>query len=266
MTTSLYSELRREWLLWKAYRVNAISSLVMWGVIFPILMLTMQSAANHSGAVYGLEQLAQSLIGFIVWKLCMGVLTAIPAMIEEESRTGTLEHVLLSTHVVFPLQFFFRILARSLRSLLETMLLAGALMLLFQLPLSFPPAAWIVLLLTLAGVWGVGYLVAGLALIHKAVSSVTSLVATLAFVISGAMIPLDSLGMLYTILKLLFPMAWGIELLRDVVLNDTSLMALIQSGKLMGLAVQTAVFLMIGLVVFSHNLRRVRQTGELGSY
>jgi len=266
MAISLYGELRREWLLWKAYRVNAISSLVMWGVIFPILMLTVQSAATYSGVVYGSEQLAESLIGFIVWKLCMGVLVAIPAMVEEEARTGTLENVLLSTHVPFPTLFFFRILARSLRSLLETTLLALVLMLLFRLPLPFPPAAWVVLLLTLAGVWGVGYLVAGLALIHKAVSSVTSLVANLAFLISGAMIPLDSLGMLYTVLKLLFPMTWGIELLRDVVLNGTTLVELVQSGQLIGLTLQTAVFLLLGLVVFNHSLQRVKLAGELGTY
>ncbi len=266
MAISLYSELRREWLLWKAYRVNAISSLVMWGVIFPILMLTVQSAAAYSGVYYSPEQLAESLIGFIVWKLCMGVLVAIPAMVEEEARTGTLENVLLATHLSFRALFFLRILARSLRSFLETLLLAFALMLLFRLPLPFPPAAWIILLLTLAGVWGVGYLVAGLALIHKAVSSVTSLMANLAFLISGAMIPLDSLGMLYTVLKLLFPMTWGIELLRDVVLNGTTLIELLKSGELIGLALQTAVFLMIGLVVFGRGLQRVRQTGELGSY
>jgi ABC-2 type transport system permease protein len=266
MAISLYSELRREWLLWKAYRVNAISSLVMWGIIFPILMLTVQSAANYSGVAYGREQLAESLIGFIVWKLCMGVLVAIPAMIEEETRTGTLENILLSTFMPFHTLFFFRILARSLRSLLETVLLAVALMFLFRLPLFFPPTAWVVILLTLAGVWGVGYLMAGLALIHKAVSSVTSLLANLAFLISGAMIPLDSLGMLYTALKLVFPMTWGIEILRDVVLNGTTLMALVQSGVLVGLALQTTLFLVFGLIIFNYSMRQVRRTGELGSY
>ncbi len=146
---SLYSELRREWLLWKAYRVNAISSLVMWGAIFPILLVTVQSVAANSGVLFGPEEQAQSLIGFIVWKLCMGVLVAIPGMIEEETRTGTLENVLLSTHLPSRTLFFYRILARSLRSLLETLLLAAALMLLFRLPLPFPPAAWVVTLLTI---------------------------------------------------------------------------------------------------------------------
>ena len=263
---SLYGELRREWLLWRAYRVNAISSLVMWGIIFPILMLTVQSAANYSGVTYGSEQLAESLIGFIVWKQCMGVLVGIPEMIEEEARTGTLENILLSTCVPFRMQFFYRIVARSLRSFLETLILAVALMVFFRLPLPFPPAAWVVLFLTLAGVWGVGYLVAGLALVHKTVSSITSLMANLAFLISGAMIPLDSLGMLYTGLMLLFPMTLGIQMLRDVVLNGTTLMELMQSGELVLLTLQTIYFLVVGLFVFNFCLHQVRRTGELGSY
>ena len=263
---SLYSELRREWLLWRAYRVNAISSLVMWGAIFPILLVTVQSVAANSGVSFGPEEQAQSLIGFIVWKLCMGVLVAIPGMIEEETRTGTLENVLLSTYLPFRTLFFYRILARSLRSLLETLLLAAALMLLFRLPLPFPPAAWVVTLLTLAGVWGVGYAVAGLALTQKAVGSVTSLLANLAFLISGALVPLEPVGMVYSVLKLVVPMTWGIELLRDVVLNGATLPQLLQSDALLGLGVQTAVFLLAGLFVFNLSLQQARRMGELGAY
>jgi ABC-2 type transport system permease protein len=266
MTISLYSELRREWLLWKAYRVNAISSLVMWGVIFPVLLVTVQSVAINSGVYFGPEEQAQSLIGFIVWKLCMGVLVAVPAMIEEEMRTGTLENVLLSTRMPFRALFFCRILARSLRSLLETVLLTLVLMLVFRLPLGFSPAAYLVTGLTLAGVWGVGYGVAGLALLYKSVGSVTGLLASLSFLISGALVPLDSLGVLYTALKLLFPMTWGIEILREVVLNDTPLVELMQMDELPGLALQTAALLLIGLFIFQRALQRARQRGELGVY
>ena len=94
----------------------------------------------------------------------------------------------------------------------------------------------------------------------------TSLMANLAFLISGAMIPLDSLGMLYTVLKLVFPMTWGIEILRDVVLNGTTFIELVQSGVLVGLTLQTTLFLVIGLMVFDHSMRQVKRTGELGSY
>ena len=122
------------------------------------------------------------------------------------------------------------------------------------------------MLLTLAGVWGVGYAVAGLALTQKAVSSVTNLLANLAFLISGALVPLPALGLLSTILNVVFPMTWGIEILRDVVLNGTTLIELMQNGMLLGLGVQTAVFLLVGLFTFNHSLQQVRRRGELGSY
>ena len=266
MAMTLYSELRREWLLWRAYRVNAVSSLAMWGVIFPILLVTVQSVATNSGVSFGPEQQAQSIIGFIVWKLCMGVLIAVPKMIEEEAQTGTLENVLLATRLPFRALFFCRILARSLRSLLETLLLTLVLLLVFRLPLSFSPAAWLVTGLTLAGVWGVGYGVAGLALLYKSVSSVTGLLANLSFLISGALVPLGSLGFLYAALKLLFPMTWGIEILREVVLNEAAWVELMQIGALPGLALQTAVMLVGGLFIFERALQQARQRGELGDY
>lgn len=266
MTMSLYSELRREWLLWWAYRVNAVSSLIMWGAIFPILLITVQSVANNSGVPFGPEEQAQSLIGFIVWKLCMGLLVAIPEMVEEEARTGTLESVLLASSLPFHTLFFYRILARSLRSLLETLLLTIALVLIFRLPLSFSPTAWVVSGLTLAGIWGVGYAVAGLSLIQKAVSSVTGLLANLAFLISGALVPLEPLGEFYTFLKLIFPMTWGIEILRDVMLDGVTLGESIRSGALLGLAAQTTIFLFLGLRVFTAAIRQTRRSGELGTY
>lgn len=266
MAMTLYSELRREWLLWQAYRVNAFSSLAMWGVIFPILLVTIQSVAINSGVNFGPVQQAQSLIGFLVWKLCMGVLIAVPAMIEEEVQTGTLENVLLSTHLPFRTLFFCRILARSLRSLLETLLLALVLLLVFRLPLAFSPAAWLVAGMTLAGVWGVGYGVAGLALLYKSVSSVTALLASLSFLISGALVPLGSLGFLYLALKLLFPMTWGIEILREIILNEATLVELMRMDALPGLVLQTAVMLVSGLFIFEKALKKARHSGELGSY
>lgn len=266
ISMTLYSEFRREWFLWRAYRVNAISSLVMWGVIFPILLVTVQSVAINSGVNFGSVQQAQSLIGFLVWKLCMGVLIAVPAMIEEEAQTGTLENVMLSTHLPFRTLFFCRILARSLRSLLETLLLAMVLLLVFRLPLAFSPATWLVTGITLAGVWGVGYGIAGLALLYKSVSSVTGLLVNLSFLISGALVPLDSLGLLYLTLKLLFPMTWGIEILREIVLNEATLLELMRAGALPGLVLQTAAVLVSGLFIFERALKKARYSGELGSY
>jgi hypothetical protein len=77
---------------------------------------------------------------------------------------------------------------------------------------------------------------------------------------------LGSLGFLYLALKLLFPMTWGIEILRDVVLNKVTLVELARIGVLPGLVLQTAVMLVGGLFIFERALKQARRSGELGSY
>jgi hypothetical protein len=61
-------------------------------------------------------------------------------------------------------------------------------------------------------------------------------------------------------------MTWGIEILRDVVLNKVTLVELARIGVLPGLVLQTAVMLVGGLFIFERALKQARRSGELGSY
>ncbi len=262
----LISELRREYLIWRSYRVNAVSSLVMWGVVFPILMVTLISAAANAGINYSASLQAASLIGFLIWKLCSGVLIAIPHMIEEEASTGTLENVMVTSYIPFPLLFFFRVIARSIRSCLEVFLLGLGLTLIFRLPLTMSPTALLVTFLTLVGVWGVGFALAGLAMVYKNIGSVTSLVVYLAFTISGAFVPLNALTGLFTVLKVTFPMTWGIDILRRVMIDGYDFSFPISDGSLPGLFLQSMSMLLIGYIILYGALNRVKQRGELGVY
>jgi len=128
------------------------------------------------------------------------------------------------------------------------------------------PAAFLITFLTLAGVWGVGFALAGLAMIYKNIASVTGLVAYLAFTISGAFVPINSLGVVFTILKYTFPMTWGIDILRSVMIDGYDLAFLIRDGSLPGLLLQSGIMLVIGYVVLNSSLNRVKKRGELGVY
>ena len=270
MELSLYpqfiSELRREFLIWRSYRVNAVSSLIMWGVVFPALLVTLISVAGSSGVIYGERLQAASLIGFLVWKLCTGVLVALPRMVEEEASTGTLENVIVTSYIPFITLFFFRVIAQTIRSCLEVALLGVVLTFVFRLPLTVSPTAVLIIFLTLAGVWGVGFSLTGLALIYKNVGSVTSLIAYLAFTISGAFVPINSLGLIFTILKFTFPMTCGIDILRGVMLDGYDLNFLVRNGSLLGLMLQTTLMLGIGYIILNYSLKRVKKRGELGVY
>lgn len=235
----------------------------MWGIIFPVLLVTLINVAEVSGVEYGEPLQTATLIGFLVWKLCTGVLSSLPSMIEEEAGAGTLENLVLSAELPFWVLFGARVVVRSGRSLIETLLLAVSLSLLLQLPLLITSLALVIALLTLMGVWGVGFALAGLALIYKSVASVTELVAYLAFSISGAFVPINGLGWLFELLKYTFPMTWGIDLLRQVMIDGAGWGTLLNSGSLLGLFGQTLIFLFAGVWVFQVALKRVMVRGEL---
>lgn len=260
--SQLRSELRREWLIWYSYRFNALSSLIMWGVIFPVLLLILQNVVNTTeSGQFGVREQTASLIGFLVWHLCMRVLAAMPEMMAEEARTGTLESIVVASQLNVTGLLLLRVLARSTRSVLETVLLGVVLVWLFSLSLDLSLTAVVVVILTMVGTWGAGFILLGLALLYKSVGSVAGLVANLAFLLSGAFVPINGLGWLFTLLKFIFPTTWGIDLLRQTMLEGIS-----SVGELLGLMTQTLLLLGIGVFVFRWMLQVAKERGVLGSY
>ena len=255
------NEAQRFAALWRSYRWSTISSVVVHAIIFPVLMLLFDSLATRYGSDYGAARQLQSLIGFLVWYLCMKLMVAIPTMVEEESVVGTLENITLTT-VAFQKTLILRTVVITLRLVLETALLATVLSLALGLTLSFTAATSFITLLLLLGSCGVGFALAGLALLYKSVSSVSSVIGNLALLLSGALVPVDSLGTIFTFLKYGFPMTWGISLLRQVAF----LPGFVNVAELAGLTLQTLLTFGVGWLIFSTCLQQSRQQGALASY
>ena len=255
------NEAQRFAALWRSYRWSTISSVVVHAIIFPVLMLLFDSLASRYGSEYGAVRQLQSLIGFLVWYLCMKLMVAIPTMVEEESVVGTLENIIL-TNVTFEKTLILRTIVMLLRLGLETALLATVLSLALGLTLTFTPATSFITLLLLLGSCGVGFALAGLALLYKSVSSVSSVIGNLALLLSGALVPLDGLGAIFTVLKYCFPMTWGISLLRQMAF----LPGFVNTSELAGLTMHTLLMLGIGWLIFSTCLQQARQQGALASH
>ncbi|MFZ1397476.1 MAG: ABC transporter permease [Candidatus Promineifilaceae bacterium] len=259
--TLFLNEAQRFTALWRSYRWSTISSIVIHAIIFPVLMLLFDSLATRYGSDYGTDRQLQSLIGFLVWYLCMKLMVAILTMVEEESVVGTLENIIL-TNVSFEKTLVLRTVVMTLRLGLETALLATVLSLALGLTLTFTPATILITLLLLLGSCGVGFALAGLALLYKSVSSVSSVIGNLALLLSGALVPLDGLGPIFTVMKYGFPMTWGISLLRQM----TFLPGFVNIAELAGLTLHTLFMLGIGWLVFSTCLQRARRQGALSSH
>lgn len=260
-----FGNLRREFLVWKSYGFNAVSSLLMWGIIFPLLVAIMQNVATRNDASFGRDELLASLVGFLAWRLGTIIITEIPASIEFEARTGTLENVILSSDISLTQQIIIRAVTRSLFAVVETLILAVSMSLLFRIIIPVTPTFLLITVLMLLGMWGIGFLAAGLTLIFKAgVVTIMTLIANLALLIS--LIPVYTLGTLFLLLKAIFPLTWGIDLLRREAQNQVGLGYFVNSGEIFWFLLQAVVFLIGGLIVFHLCFDRAKMRGELGTY
>jgi ABC-2 type transport system permease protein len=255
------AEMRRRLMRMWAFRYDVLGEIGLWVVAFPLMMMIFDDVAGG----YGPERRLASLIGFLVWDLCMGTLASITQEVTRESREGTLESVVLSPvapSLLFVLRLATGFIVQGLRTLAIGLILAVAINPSVHLTIAVP----VLLLITTAPVAGVGLALGGLALVYKNIDSVVSLVALLAVLFTGALVPLNTLGIWFSLLKFVVPMTWGIDALREAIIQDASLAFFWMNGTLIWLTLQTAVLLAIGGTVFNWGLRRARIQGSLASY
>ena len=144
--------------------------------------------------------------------------------ISDEAQTGTLEQVCLS-----PTPLAVVITARSVAYLLTagTEGIVAAIVLAFVVgPLPVGAGLLVLFFVSLVGAYGLGFLFAGLATVFKRTSSLTNLVFSLMTFFTGAFVGLEKLGWVFTATRFLFPLTWGISLMRVTLVGDITLSSL----------------------------------------
>ena len=253
------AEVRRTIRLARSYWLEYVSDFVTYGIGFLLLMAVFWSASDDFGATGYLA----SLIGYVTWKMCASVMLEVAEIPSEEARIGTLEQLLLSemsTGWVFLGRTGAFILDNGLRSFLLGLILAllgGVLQ-----PISFLTLG--IFLLTLAGAIGLGFALAGIGLIYKQTSRLPTLIWQMLVFFTGALAPIYN-PLLLGASKAL-PLTWGIAALRAVFIDQVSLLLLWQNGLLLGLLINTTIYILLGVVVFSWGQKRARALGTLAHY
>lgn len=240
-------------LSWVAY-----TSLMFFAVVVILSGVT--------GTTYDNTARLAVLVGWLTFQVAATCMINLPDDIEDEAETGTLEQLTIS-----PAPLILIFIARSVAYFLSTGALGlatGILLLLLMvhnLPAGDGVAFGLVFLISLIGAYGFGFMMAGLTLVAKQISAVTGIVFSLMIFLTGSFVSLEALGGFYEVTRLLFPLTWGISLLRGI-LTGMDLLSLLQSGELLGLLGHAFVYLLVGLAVFSWGYRKARLNGTLGHY
>ncbi len=255
------AEVRREFNRARVYWVEVLADQALFTLGFLLLSGLFQLVAKGN---YSTETALASLVGFVTWRVADGCILRTTRSINDDAQAGTLEQVWLSA--VSPLHI---LLSRSTAILLyhsaRGLLLAIILMLVLGLPLIFPFGLLLVFVITQAGAFGVAFIIAGLHLVYKNVSSIILTISTALLFLTGALAPLGNAPLLYRLSRTL-PLTIGIDLSRQMLAQEMPLAGLLQHPDFYWLLVNTAVYTLLGLAIWEWGQRAARRNGSLAHY
>jgi ABC-2 type transport system permease protein len=255
----LGAEFRRTTRMARSYWLEYAADLLLYMVGF-LLLIAVFSAASES---YGPKGYLSTLIGYTVWKICASTLEDIARIASDEARTGTLEQLFVSgvrPGLLFILRSLGILLNHTIRGLLLAFILAAILGLLQPVPWL----AAVVFSLTVAGACGLGFSLVGLVLVYKRLGGSIHLLWQMLVFFTGALAPIQN-PLLGAFSKLL-PLTLGITCLREIIIDGGTAVDLWQNGLLPGLLINTAFYLLLGVILFTWGQRRARQLGVLAHY
>ncbi|MGQ9699539.1 MAG: ABC transporter permease [Candidatus Bipolaricaulaceae bacterium] len=258
--------MRRFWTFWaifvrflielKRYPFNTLSSLVTLYLIFLFLFAGAKYAQGFGVNVFG-ENLEALVVGFLVWTFALLAYSDLAWEVMREAQQGTLEQLYMC-----PFGFGFVSISWVLSSFFTSFLFVGVLLLLMMTTtgkfLHLPVGTLVPLLfLTLAPIYGVGVLMAGLALVFKRIQAFFQ-------ILQFAFVPLLFLPREEWWAKAL-PISLGSSLIREVMTEGKSLLVL--PGPDLLVVLGTAIFYFgLGLFVFKVCERVAKDRGLLAHY
>lgn len=241
------------------YKFNLLTQLLVLALIF--IGATFFLGHGH----FDRQQLPEQLLGFIVMFYArIAILETSHDMISEASA-GTLEQMYMS-----PLPSELLLLGRVIALLLSTtvmmVLTIGSLALLLNIHLPLNWAGLLILLITLAGLFGFTLALSGAALIFKQVDALADMIQNLLLFVTGALVPISLFPNWLAAIAQTLPITQGIVVLRAILLDGQSLSTVWANGSLLYLLIHSSLYLFGGWLIFKISERYVRRHGSLGQY
>ncbi|MBC7546091.1 MAG: ABC transporter permease [Candidatus Sericytochromatia bacterium] len=260
------AELRREFILLSRYPFELISRLV-WNLGFALMMYYGFSAIGGAGgsSLPGFHEGQMGrLLGLLITYIAINGINNTCELLGDEVQTGTLEQAALSPPPLLVIMLM-RDLASFVEMLVRFALVLAIAMLITGLQFHLNIPAFILLLtLMYLGTEGIGLILGGAALLYKRVGTLAQFAVMLVFGL--AILPLESLPGWVKGFVENFPFTKALVLLRQVGVQGVPLSQLFADGSVASLALNTTIYLGLGMLVFSIAERKARQLGTLNQY
>ncbi len=253
---ALRSSLKQNFTMMRRYLFNALSGFATLYMVFALLFMGAKSISG--GAIFLGNTLEGLFAGYVTWMLAILGCTDLAWNVTNEAQTGTFEQQYLS-----PVGYKWIAVYNGLFNFLSNSLMVMVITLSMSLTTGQKVHLdmWSILPIMLSvylQATGMGFALAGLALIYKRVQAFFQIVQ---FAIIGLfMIPWDR----FPWAKFL-PLAMGQRVLQRVLMNGDKLWE-VPPSELLVMAIVTFVYLFLGTACFSLAESKAREKGLLGQY
>lgn len=240
----------------KRYPFNTVSSLATLYLVFFLIFMGARYVQSAGVNLFG-ESLEGLVVGYLMWTLALAAFSDLSWALMREAQLGTLEQLYMCPYG-FRLVSFAWIAGSFLTGLVFAGVLLGLMMLTTGKTLHLPLGSLLPLLfLSVTSVYGIGFAMAGLALIYKRVQSFFQIL-QFAFVALVAL-PADAWW------GKVLPLSLGTRLIARVMIEGIPLRELPLS-ELLILVGNGVLYLALGLVIFGACEQSARRRALLAHY
>lgn len=257
LTTAFGAIFRRDLALMRRYIFNSISSFVTLYIVFLLIFTGLRAFEGIAPGSTGSQTLEYYIVGFFMWSFAISAYSDLSWGLTNEAQAGTLEQLYLAPCGFRWISLFITFSSLTL-SLIPVVISLVAMMATTGKWLSLDLVSLVPLMfITVLGAVGIGYALAGLALVFKRVQAAFQI---MQFVFVGFQTVPTRLWW-----AKLLPLNAGNALIGEVMVNGRRLWELPAGVVLVALAVGAA-YLAAGMFVFSRCERVAKDRGLLGHY
>jgi ABC-2 type transport system permease protein len=259
LTIGLIGEIRKNLLINWTYKANVFVSLFTLGFIFVGIVFFLGGGNLSPGKV------ASALLGYLVWMFAVTAVSDLSFGLRSEISAGTLEQLAMSP-APMGLLLMGRVIATLMIATLQVLVMGIVMYLLLGVRIPLRLEALPALVLTLFGVFGFGFIIAGAMLIFKQVESFSNLLNNALAFLNGSFLPVSAMPIWMGTIAKTLPSTLGIIVIREILLEGKSLATTWREGSLVELTINSIVYFGVGWLVFAVCERIAKNRGSLGQY
>jgi ABC-2 type transport system permease protein len=254
----------------KRYYLDTIGEIVSYTILIVGLFYTIFQEMNWTN-----QSLFQLLIGIFIWYIAIQAISNFGHLLQDEMEIGTLEQIFL-TRTSLVKMLFGRAIGTFLFSSLGGIVLIFVCFILISLFSDISFSSWkmnlswfsllIILMITMLGVYGFAFLLAGLSLVFKRIGVITVVFHYLFLFFTGITLADKKLPWILDSFSQFLPITWGVVNLKQIILSSQSLVQIVTHPDFFYLCLNTLAYLTLGLLLFRFLSKRARKTGNLGQY